>query len=174
MSTLRRSALTAFLVAALVVAIDHERSGAAKAPQENRRQYRLAAVLQPELVVRRPVGTGSGTTGAISLRVDRNAMGGGHVIKPLMVFEGLTGPPTAVHIHTGRAGRSGPVLYTLCAPNPGAAATPRCNHGPGGFVWRAGPFFDPAVVGPTYVDVHTKRNPGGELRGQVSATPLER
>jgi len=174
MTTLRRSALTAFLVASLVVALDHEWSGAGTAPQEGRRHYRLAAVLKPEYVVRPPVGIRSGTTGTIALTVDRNAMGGGHVIKPLVVLEGLTGPAIAVHIHTGRAGRSGPVLYTLCAPNPGAAATPRCNHGPGGFVWRAAPFFDPAVVGPTYVDVHTKRNPGGELRGQVSATPLER
>ena len=77
-----------------------------------------------------------------------------------MTTRRLTGPALTAHIHTGTPGRDGPVLLVLC--NGG-----RCN--------LAGAFFQAypksllrtmRLLG-AYVDVHTKRNPRGELRGQI-------
>lgn len=160
---------TALVVAVVVALLVAGSSGATSPPQEGRRHYRLTAVLKPELVVKRPVGTRSDTAGRISLKVDRNYKGG-HVIRPQVVFEGLTGPPVTIHIHAGRPGSSGRVVHTLCGTTDPAL---RCKQFHGGtFIWSIVPFFDPALVGPAYIDVHTKRNPQGELRGQVTTTPL--
>ena len=72
----------------------------------------------------------------------------------------LTGRALTAHIHTGTPGRDGPVLLVLC--NGG-----RCNLS--GALLQAYPkslLRTMRLLG-AYVDVHTKRNPRGELRGQI-------
>jgi CHRD domain len=73
-------------------------------------------------------------------------------------FSGLTGRSVAVHIHTGKRGVAGPVAVTLCAKN--------CVPRTGTLTVRK------AVVvalraGTAYVNVHTSKNPAGEIRGQI-------
>jgi hypothetical protein len=112
-------------------------------------------VQRPKGNVRRALGTfaatvtKSGTTARLSWRLS---------------FARLTGPAAAAHIHIGARGRAGPVALALCGP---------CRSG----VRRVNVTLQPAVVaaleaGRAYVNVHTARNPAGEIRGQIAAVPL--
>jgi hypothetical protein len=76
-----------------------------------------------------------------------------------LTFSGLTGPASAAHIHLGRAGVAGPVAVPLCTP---------CTSGAHGTVTIAAKVAAALTHGGAYVNVHTKRNPAGEIRGQVS------
>ena len=80
-----------------------------------------------------------------------------------LTFSKLTGRAVAAHIHLGQRGRPGPVAVPLCGP---------CRSGV-----RKSVTLQPAVVaaleaGRAYVNVHTARNPAGEIRGQIAAVPL--
>lgn len=76
-----------------------------------------------------------------------------------LTFEQLTGSAVAAHIHKGRPGRAGPVLVPLCSP---------CRSGAHGTAKLSGqPARHAVLFGETYVNVHTKRNPDGEIRGQI-------
>ena len=86
-----------------------------------------------------------------------------------MTTSKLTGPATAVHIHVGNPGRFGRVVAALCGGEIGNALSCKPLSG---FLWHAVPLFGPVLTGPTYADVHTKRNPHGELRGQITVVPL--
>jgi hypothetical protein len=76
----------------------------------------------------------------------------------------LTSPALNAHIHTGAPGRNGPVLVTLCAHG-------RCNLSGSSFrVYDEGTIegmINTMRLLGAYVDVHTKQNPQGELRGQI-------
>ena len=95
---------------------------------------------------------------------------------------------TMVHIHAGAAGANGPVMLWFFpndlarAPGTGGGFAARVS----GVVrvsriTRAGAFFvapftwDSLVTrlrtGSSYVNLHTRRNPGGELRGQAILRP---
>ena len=81
-----------------------------------------------------------------------------------LTFARLTGQAVAAHIHIGPRGRAGGVAVALCGP---------CRSG----VRRQNVTLRPAVVaaleaGRAYVNVHTGRNPGGEIRGQIARVPL--
>jgi hypothetical protein len=97
-------------------------------------------------------------------------------------YEGLEGTTTtAAHIHLGQAGVNGGVSVFFC----GGGGRPACTPGSGTF---EGTFTASDVIGPitqgidpgelseliaairtgkTYVNVHTNKHPGGEIRGQV-------
>ncbi len=98
---------------------------------------------------------------------------------------GLSGPPTAAHIHMPAAedGTAGPVV-TLCGgPAPavfGACSATQQPDGTylftiqegvisGGFIQgiTAAQFFNYLEQGLGYVNVHTALNPAGETRGQI-------
>jgi CHRD domain len=83
----------------------------------------------------------------------------GSTLKGKLSFGHLTGPATAAHIHMGAKGKAGPVIVALCGP---------CKSGAHGSAK-----VSPAVIktiegGGAYVNVHTTKNPNGEIRGQVS------
>jgi hypothetical protein len=75
----------------------------------------------------------------------------------------LTGPATAAHIHLGAMGKSGNVAVPLCTP---------CGAASGS---KTGTATIPASLlktiqkHGTYVNVHTAKNPNGEIRGQLVA-----
>ena len=83
---------------------------------------------------------------------------------------------TEAHIHLGRRGTNGPVVVFLFGPvNPGITVTQGIVQG---FVSEGdliGPLagqplsalINEMTEGNTYVNVHTKRNPAGEIRGQI-------
>jgi len=77
-----------------------------------------------------------------------------------LTYSGLSGPAIAAHIHKGKAGVSGPVIVPLCAP---------CKSGQHGTAKLSASMAKSLAGGGFYVNVHTKRNQNGEIRGQVAA-----
>lgn len=77
-------------------------------------------------------------------------------------FKKLTGSAVSAHIHEGTPGKAGAVVVTLCAP---------CSSGAHGTVDVSGQPARRAILsGEAYVDIHTKKNPAGEIRGQIAAS----
>ena len=78
-----------------------------------------------------------------------------------LTFRRLSGKAVAAHIHIGRPGVAGPVVLPLCGP---------CKTGATG---RGTLTHDQAEMleeGRAYANVHTARNQGGEIRGQLRLT----
>ena len=94
-------------------------------------------------------------------------------------LEGAT--TTASHVHLGQKSVNGGVSFFLC----GGGGRPACTPGSGSFsgtvtaaniIGPAGQGIAPAEMaevlealrsGVTYVNVHTDKHPGGEIRGQI-------
>ncbi len=92
--------------------------------------------------------TTSGTSGMIGWR---------------LTFSGLTGRAMAAHIHIGQRGKAGPVAVALCGP---------CRSGIRRSVELSPAALAALQAGRAYVNVHTARNPAGEVRGQIAAVAL--
>ena len=107
----------------------------------------------------------------------------------VLSFEDLEGTVTQSHIHLGQLSVNGGISIWLCgtATNPGPAGTPNCGGpnsggasrvvtaadviGPSGQGIVAGEFEEVLTAmrqGATYADVHSTRNPLGEIRGQIN------
>jgi len=122
--------------------------------------------MKPSLVTPRPQGTRAGATGRFSASFWRFSEGW-HSARFQLTTSRLTGPILEAHIHTGSKGRNGPVLVSL------SAGRYRLDGGgvlllPSATVWS---WVESMKLLGAYVDVHTKRNPRGELRGQIVMTP---
>jgi len=78
-----------------------------------------------------------------------------------LTFEHLTGPATAAHVHAGAKGKAGPVIVALCGP---------CKSPASGTAHIGASISKSLQSGNTYVNVHTGKNPGGEIRGQVKGS----
>lgn len=126
--------------------------------------YRLSAKLSAAQETPRPKGKDRGT-GTFAATLTLNGSAGTLVWR--LGFGGLSGPVTASHVHQGAPGKAGPVVIPLCAP---------CKSGVhGSFKGPVGgdaAFLKALLAGGAYVNLHTKLNPGGEIRGQVVATPM--
>ena len=77
-------------------------------------------------------------------------------------FSKLTSKPAGAHIHTGARGKTGPVVVVLCGTT--------CRSGMSGTATLTPKFLTAMKAGRTYVNVHTTKNPSGEIRGQVRLT----
>jgi hypothetical protein len=84
----------------------------------------------------------------------------GTKLKWKLTFSLLTGPATAAHIHLGAAGKSGNVIVPLCGP---------CHSGMTGTATISASLLKKIEKLQTYVNVHTKKNQNGEIRGQLVA-----
>jgi hypothetical protein len=103
-------------------------------------------------------------------------------------FSGLEGDVTQGHIHLAQMGVNGGISVWLCGTtsNPGPTGTPSCGGPHQGMATRvvtaadvigpAGQGVDPGefgelieamLAGVTYANVHSTRNTGGEIRGQI-------
>jgi Cu/Zn superoxide dismutase len=80
-----------------------------------------------------------------------------------LTFKKLTGRAVAAHIHRGARGRTGPVIVALCAP---------CRSGANGRATVGPAVLQALEAGNAYVNVHTVRNPAGEIRGQLRPVAL--
>lgn len=80
-----------------------------------------------------------------------------------LTFSKLSGRAVAAHIHRGARGRTGPVIVALCAP---------CRSGARGTATAGPAVLDALEAGRAYVNVHTVRNPAGEIRGQIRPVAL--
>ncbi len=90
---------------------------------------------------------------------------------------------TEAHIHLGRRGENGPVVAFLFGPvDPGITVTQGTVQGTVNESSLVGPLegqpFSELLrqmeAGNTYVNVHTRQNPAGEIRGQISDIKRER
>ena len=83
----------------------------------------------------------------------------GNTLSWTLTFSGLTGPATAAHIHMGAKGASGPVVVPICGP---------CKSPVKGSAKVSGSLKSAFAQHKLYVNVHTAKNPGGEIRGQLA------
>jgi hypothetical protein len=98
-----------------------------------------------------PVATSASASGTIIVGADKSVSGS-------VTTTGIVG--MAAHIHTGAAGKNGPVAIGMT------------KNGDNGWVIPAGAKFtdaqyDAYKAGDTYVNVHSAANKGGEIRGQL-------
>jgi CHRD domain len=80
-----------------------------------------------------------------------------------LAFSRLTGKALAAHVHLGRPGVAGPVAVPLCGP---------CVSGAYGTKKVTAKVRSALLSGGAYVNVHTAKNPAGEIRGQVTGGHL--
>ena len=85
----------------------------------------------------------------------------GATLKWKLTYAKLTGPALAAHIHMGAKGTAGNVVVPLCA----AAA---CRSGVSGSITVTPEMKTAFKHHLLYVNVHTAKNPAGEIRGQIS------
>jgi hypothetical protein len=83
----------------------------------------------------------------------------GSTIKWTMTFRGLSGKALAAHIHKGKKGTAGAVIVPLCGP---------CTSGKKGRSTITKSVATLLQRGGTYVNLHTAKNPAGEIRGQIA------
>jgi predicted lipoprotein with Yx(FWY)xxD motif len=115
-----------------------------------------AASLVPGSERPSPKNVRTGAAGLFSALVTQTS--GKTTISWNLTFAGLTGSAMAAHIHLAKAGQVGAVAVPLCQP---------CKSGAHGVTALPARVASAFATGGAYVNVHTKTNPGGEIRGQV-------
>ncbi len=121
--------------------------------------FSLNAKLTPGQEIPKQVVKAPGASGAFSGTLTKRDSGAKLTWK--LTFSHLSGPATAAHIHLGKPGVAGNVIVPLCAP---------CKSGVHGKKTVSGAIAKSIEAGKTYVNVHTTKNPAGEIRGQVKVT----
>jgi len=109
----------------------------------------------------KPKGRLARARGTFTATVSRSGSSG--VITWKLTFSKLSGRAIAAHIHAGARGKAGPVIVPLCTG---------CRSGAHGRATVSETVLDALESGRTYVNVHTKKNAAGEIRGQIAAVPL--
>ena len=107
--------------------------------------------------VPRPSGVPAGATGSFTGLAVELANDKARVTWKL-TFSNLSGKAIAAHIHLGKPGKAGPVALALCGP---------CRSGQRGSGMLTHAQFAKLEAGGAYVNVHTAKNAGGEIRGQL-------
>ena len=121
----------------------------------------VATTLTSRQEVPRPKGNVRRATGSFTATVAK--IGSSGTIAWRLRLTRLTGRAAAAHIHVARVGRAGPVAVALCGP---------CRNGQRGTADVTAATLAALAVGRAYVNVHTAKNPAGEIRGQIRAVPL--
>ncbi len=119
---------------------------------------RLTAGLDARQEVPRPKGATGQAGGSFVATLERKGTAG--TLAWRLTFRDLSGKATAAHVHLGKRGRPGPVALPLCGP---------CRSGARGSTKAGTAAVQALLTGGAYVNVHTARNPAGEIRGQVRA-----
>ena len=102
-----------------------------------------------------PKGTKLGASGRFTATLK------GTALTWRLTFRHLSGPATAAHIHMGRRKVAGPIVIPLCGPSCTSPVT-------GGPVTLTADQIKDLLAGRYYVNVHTTKNPAGEIRGQIT------
>jgi hypothetical protein len=147
----------------LVVTTGIAAVAATGAPSARRAGSEFTATLNARQEVPRPRGTKRGAAGRF---VGKLARGGDReVLEWTLTFRQLTGRPTGAHIHYGRPGKVGGIAIRLCT---------RCTkerRSSGSITGSSLMYSRPAMIalrnGRVYVNVHTRKNPKGEIRGNI-------
>jgi translation initiation factor IF-1 len=109
----------------------------------------------------KPKGNVRRAKGAFTVKITKS--GSSAVLVWRLTFSRLTGKAVAAHIHNGARGKAGPVIVPLCSP---------CKSGASGRATVGASVLNVLEAGRGYVNVHTKKNPAGEIRGQLRAAAL--
>jgi CHRD domain len=116
----------------------------------------LTAALSAAKEVPKPTGVSSSARGSFSAGFTRQGVRG--TVSWRLTFSGLTGRAAAAHIHLARPGKAGGVAVSLCGP---------CRSGVRGTARVSARTVTALLGGGAYVNVHTAKNPAGEIRGQI-------
>jgi len=116
---------------------------------------KIGANLKADAEVPKPAGVPASATGRF--RGDTHNFFGTKITWTL-TFSHLSGKAVAAHIHLGKPGKAGGVLLALCGP---------CSSGQKGTVMLPLGQKTKILERATYVNIHTLKNPAGEIRGQV-------
>jgi hypothetical protein len=114
------------------------------------------AALTARAEIPKPKGVKLGAAGTFSVTVKEGDSSSTASYK--LTFRNLTGKAVAAHIHRGKPGKAGPVLLSLCGP---------CPSGKRGTASISKAVVNAVKSGAAYVNLHTAKNPGGEIRGQI-------
>jgi hypothetical protein len=84
----------------------------------------------------------------------------GTVLKWTLTYKNLTGPAFAAHIHIGARGKNGIAVVSLCGPckSPMSGSANSVTDDVAALMLKGG----------AYVNVHTKKNSEGEIRGEIT------
>ena len=118
----------------------------------------LTATLVASKEVPKPKGVSSRAGGRFTATLVRRGSGG--AISWRLTFHNLTGKAVGAHIHRAKPGVSGPIIVLLCGP---------CRSGVRGTAKVKAATVRALLHGGAYVNVHTTKNPAGEIRGQVKS-----
>jgi CHRD domain len=122
--------------------------------QPKKTAYRATLGVKAEV----PAPTGVRANARGTFAVTLTEKGSSYSIKWSLTFRNLSGQAAAAHIHRGKPGKAGPVVVGLCTP---------CRSGRTGTKQLSKTVVTSLKAGSTYVNVHTARNPVGEIRGQI-------
>src|SRR5207244_4376991 len=114
--------------------------------------YKLSGALTAAQEVpkaKAPKGAGGSFAGTLTSR--------GKLVFTL-TFKGLSGPAVGAHIHLGKKGVAGNIALTICPP--------KCKSPVKETAKVKSSLAKAIETGGAYVNVHTKKNPGGEIRAQ--------
>jgi hypothetical protein len=124
------------------------------APTRSTKTTKLTAFLTVNQSI--PTPTGASGSGKFTATIS------GRTIRWRMTFKGMTGAVGAAHIHSALAGRANPApAVPLCGP---------CRSGGTGKATVSAALLRKIVGGATYVNLHTTKNAGGEIRGQIASS----
>jgi predicted lipoprotein with Yx(FWY)xxD motif len=94
----------------------------------------------------------------------------GSTITYIVTYGGLSGTVNAAHIHTGAGGSNGGVILPLAAgASPMTGTLTAADFTASGSVTTFAQAVAAIRAGTTYFNLHTTANPGGEIRGQITA-----
>lgn len=112
------------------------------------------ATLNAGQVVPHPKGTKTGAAGTFTATLT------GTTLKWRLTFSHLTGGAVAAHVHLGARGKNGIALIALCGPchSPMSGTANSVTDDVAALMAKAG----------AYVNVHTVKNPEGEIRGEIT------
>jgi len=122
--------------------------------------YKVSARLTARSEVPKPKGVPAAATGSFTGTAFELANDKARVTWKI-TFSHLSGPAIAAHIHIGKPGKAGPVALALCGP---------CRNGQKGKGLLTHAQFAKLESGAGYVNIHTAKNAGGEIRGQVKVS----
>jgi hypothetical protein len=122
--------------------------------------YTIKTTLNTKLEVPHPKGTTTATGSFTGTLKVINASKSTLTYK--LTYARLTGKGLAAHVHLGAAGKAGRIVVPLCAPCASGVHSAKAISSVAALAM---------IAGKAYVNVHTAKNPAGEIRGQIKAKP---